>query len=1833
MEPPECPVCLAAYDGDEAVPRVLACGHSACEACLARLPRPLPQAVRCPACTQLVKLPPQGPASLPKNIDLLRLCNPEPDRAGRDRSRRESSDDDRRVIRELFVGKTWSDQFYAAWKEWILPCDAVSVKEDRGGDQRDFCYNLVGRIGRVDSGLLSMRCREKQEISLVPMASLSNGSEDSSGFRFDYVARVLTCLSSIGEEALNELSLILRASLRRQCRVCQVYGLWGNLKDEVLYLVCERLNGQVLRVFDEVPQFDGVDGNDVNKDWVSNFAITGMEICEGVVSLHKQGLIAGCLGLSCMKIDEFGHVYIDLNEILVLERKVARVAGKYVSDGKRIDNKELHKIFYELLESDSLLSPEVLFELLRRWDAKLDDSGSSYFIGYGSDVWVLGCMLIRLLLGATFPGDTWNVREEDDSDFSVLYNNWLENVGSLLEKKVTSNFVSLRLVLLECFNLDPQTRPLITDVRKCIRELIVGYQCCNGAIEEEVVREDPEFHCLTFGKLCRMAWKSSDTWRKDLHGSEHAGGADIQSGKVGVDKELVEGLSEQSVRCKDLQGHLDCITGFAIGGGFLFSSSFDKTVQVWSLQDFSHIHSFRGHEHKVTAVIYADGEQQLCVSADSGSGICVWKIHSPMMEEPLKKWYEQKDWRYSGIHALAYSRNGYLYTGSGDKLIKAWSLQDCTLSCSMDGHKSVVSTMVAFDGVLYSGSWDGTVRLWCLSDHSPLAVLGEDIPGSMSPVLSITGERHFLVAVHENGSIKVWKNDVFIKSAKVHNSAIFAVSLEGKWLITGGREKTINILELSDDELQVDIRPVGSIPCGSVVTALLSWQGKIFAGCANRSAKENNGRVARTWRDFASLNYWVVRDYYRLVEAVNYLEPQMQRLTDDQLAAKTLEFRRRLGQGETLADIQSEAFAVVREAAKRKLGMRHFDVQIIGGAVLHDGSIAEMKTGEGKTLVSTLAAYLNALTGEGVHVVTVNDYLAQRDAEWMGRVHRFLGLSVGLIQKGMKSAERRRNYQCDITYTNNSELGFDYLRDNLAGNSEHLVMRWPKPFHFAIVDEVDSVLIDEGRNPLLISGEASEDAARYPVAAKVADLLVQGVHYKVELKDNSVELTEEGIELAELALETNDLWDERDPWARFVMNALKAKEFYRRDVQYIVRNGKALIINELTGRVEEKRRWSEGIHQAVEAKEGLKIQADSVVVAQITYQSLFKLYPKLSGMTGTAKTEEKEFLKMFHTPVVEVPTNLPNIRKDLPIQAFATARGKWQYACEEVEYMFRQGRPVLVGTTSVKNSEHLSDLLKEWKIPHNVLNARPKYAAREAEIVAQAGRKYAVTISTNMAGRGTDIILGGNPKMLAKEIVEDSLLSFLTQEVSELEADGDILPEKVLSKIKVGPSSLALLAKTALMAKYVRKSEGKYWTLKEARSIISESVEISQSTDIKELHRLVNEQAEMYPLGPTIAIAYLEVLKDCEVHCLNEGAEVKRLGGLHVIGTSLHESRRIDNQLRGRAGRQGDPGSTRFMVSLQDEMFQKFNFDTEWAVRLISKITNDEDIPIEGDAIVKQLLALQINAEKYFFGIRKSLVEFDEVLEVQRKHVYDLRQLMLMGDSESCSQHIYQYMQAVVDEIVISNVNPAKHPSTWSLNKLLEELFSISGKLLDGLFSGITEEALLEPLTHLDDINSVDISNFNLPNLPKPPNTFRGIHMKSASLKRWLVICSDDMAKNGRYRSAICLLRKYLGDLLIASYLDAVQESGYDYAYVKEIERAVLVKTLDCFWRDHLVNMNRLSSAVNVRSFGHRNPLEEYKIDGCRFFISMLSATRRLTVESLTRYWSSPLETQEIYMS
>ncbi|GLJ48217.1 hypothetical protein SUGI_1018150 [Cryptomeria japonica] len=970
--------------------------------------------------------------------------------------------------------------------------------------------------------------------------------------------------------------------------------------------------------------------------------------------------------------------------------------------------------------------------------------------------------------------------------------------------------------------------------------------------------------------------------------------------------------------------------------------------------------------------------------------------------------------------------------------------------------------------------------------------------------------------------------------------------------------------------------------------------------------KKDLDYLRKNWRKMTSLNYWIIRDYHVLVSAVNVLEPDMQRLTNKQLQAKTKEFRCRLRDGETLDDIQAEAFAVVREAARRTLGMRHFDVQIIGGAVLHDGAIAEMKTGEGKTLVSTLAAYLNSLTGRGVHVVTVNDYLAQRDAEWMGRIHRFLGISVGLIQSSMGPEERKANYTCDITYSSNSEIGFDYLRDNLGQSKEHLVMRWPKPFNFAIVDEVDSVLIDDGRNPLLISGEAPSDAARFPVAAQVANLLVRDYHYNVELKENAVELTEEGIATAELALDTDDLWDERDPWARFVINALKAKEFYRRDVNYIVKDGQVQIINELTGRVEERRRWADGIHQSVEAKEGVDIHPDTSVVAQITYQSLFKLYPKLSGMTGTAKTEEKEFLKIYQMPVVEVPTNLTNIRKDLPLQVFATASGKWEKVREEVEFMYSLGRPVLVGTTSVEHSEYLSELLREWEIPHNVLNARPKYAAREAQIVAQAGRKGAITISTNMAGRGTDIILGGNHEMLAEEIIEDSLMCFMTKEAPNIDMDGAPLSQLGLAKVKLSPSSLGSLAKTVVTVKHVCQRDGEIWSYREAKSKISASLELSRSKDVNELESLAGGESSTFRLGPMIALAYLAVLKDCKVHCTKEGLEVKRLGGLHVIGTSLHESRRIDNQLRGRAGRQGDPGSTRFMISLQDDMFVKFNFNTEWAVNLISKVTSNENIPIEGDTIKNQLLGLQKSAEQYYFGLRKNLVEFDEVLEVQRKHVYDLRQSLLLDDTGICRQRIYQYMQAVMDEIVLRNVNSHKAPRYWNLRNLLDDFHAITERAFVDTFAGVSEETFAVSLEHFCRMHIQELDTFQIQNLPVPPDMFKGIHAKAFSFKRWLLLTSDGSVMSGKYQDNVNLLRKYFGDFLIASYIEAVRDSGYDNTYAQEVERAIALKALDSFWRDHLLNMNRLNTAVSVRGFGSRNPLEEYKIDGCRISLCQL---------------------------
>ena len=490
-----------------------------------------------------------------------------------------------------------------------------------------------------------------------------------------------------------------------------------------------------------------------------------------------------------------------------------------------------------------------------------------------------------------------------------------------------------------------------------------------------------------------------------------------------------------------------------------------------------------------------------------------------------------------------------------------------------------------------------------------------------------------------------------------------------------------------------------------------------------------------------------LKKYQPYITEINLLEEDIKPLSDEQLKAKTVEFKQRLANGETLDDILPEAFAVVRESGRRVLGLRHFDVQLQGGIILHTGQIAEMKTGEGKTLVATLPSYLNALTGKGVHVITVNDYLARRDAEWMGQVHRFLGLSVGLIQSTMTPSERQKNYQCDITYVTNSEIGFDYLRDNMSTSMAEVVQR---PFNFCVIDEVDSILVDEARTPLIISGQVERPTEKYLQAAEIAFALKNEEHYEVNEKDRNVLLTDEGFAESENQLGVTDLFDPEDPWAHFMFNAIKAKELFLKDVNYIVRNDEVVIVDEFTGRVLPGRRWSDGLHQAIEAKEHVEIQPETQTLATITYQNLFLLYPKLGGMTGTAKTEEVEFEKIYKREVTIIPTNQVRRREDLSDMVFKTEPGKWGAIAKECAEMHENGRPVLVGTTSVEKSELLSRLLKEMNIPHELLNARPENVEREAEIIAQAGRSGAVTIATNMAGRGTDIILGGNSEYMAR---------------------------------------------------------------------------------------------------------------------------------------------------------------------------------------------------------------------------------------------------------------------------------------------------------------------------------------------------------------------------------------------------------------------------------------------------------------------------------------------------
>jgi preprotein translocase subunit SecA len=735
---------------------------------------------------------------------------------------------------------------------------------------------------------------------------------------------------------------------------------------------------------------------------------------------------------------------------------------------------------------------------------------------------------------------------------------------------------------------------------------------------------------------------------------------------------------------------------------------------------------------------------------------------------------------------------------------------------------------------------------------------------------------------------------------------------------------------------------------------------------------------------FGSANERLLKKLWPIVARINALEPEVKALSDEQLRGRTVELRERLQQRlegsadlvpvarklleqEALDELLPEAFACVREASIRTTGMRHFDVQLIGGMVLHRGMIAEMKTGEGKTLVATLPVYLNALLGKGAHVVTVNDYLAHRDAEWMGKIYRFLGLEVGCIQNDMNDFERQEAYKADITYGTNNEFGFDYLRDNMKFDVATCVQRG---HYFGIVDEVDSILIDEARTPLIISGASDDSTTKYYEADAVIPKLTRDTDYQVDEKQHTATLTEAGIEKAERILGYGNLYDPSNMEILHCLHqALVAHTLYHRDKQYIVRDGEVVIVDEFTGRIMQGRRWSDGLHQAVEAKEGVKIERETQTLATITLQNYFRMYQKLAGMTGTAETESVEFAKIYNLDVTSIPTHRPMVRTDNPDVIYRTLDEKWDAVAEEIRGLSEKGQPVLVGTVSVENSELIAHRLKQMGVKHNVLNAKPENAGREAEIVAQAGRRSAVTIATNMAGRGTDILLGGNPEFLGRELLKK-------REIDPDEAD--------------------------------------------------------------------SEQIEA---------AILEVKPDTEA----EHDEVVRLGGLHILGTERHESRRIDNQLRGRSGRQGDPGSSRFYLSLEDDLMRIFAGDRVKAI--MARLGMEQGVAIESKMVSRRIESAQKNVEGHNFTIRKHLIEYDDVMNKQRETIYSLRRQLL--EQPDHREELDTIAEDLLDLSLDQFLSLQTSPSEWDLRGFKVQMLHQFGFDMDA--EGIDLERLERP--------------------------------------------------------------------------------------------------------------------------------------------------------------------------
>lgn len=731
-------------------------------------------------------------------------------------------------------------------------------------------------------------------------------------------------------------------------------------------------------------------------------------------------------------------------------------------------------------------------------------------------------------------------------------------------------------------------------------------------------------------------------------------------------------------------------------------------------------------------------------------------------------------------------------------------------------------------------------------------------------------------------------------------------------------------------------------------------------------------------------NFLFHRKIYKLesqIQKIRTEENSIKEYSNDQLKKKNQFLYEQFYNGQTLNQILPKAYACITEIIKRTLNLKLFDVQLMGAIVLHEGKIAEMQTGEGKTLVAIVAAYLNALSKQGVHIITVNEYLAERDFLLASQIFKHLDIRVGLIKQSMSTKERQDAYKCDITYITNSELGFDYLRDNMSINNKDLVQR---SFNFGIIDEVDSILIDEARTPLIISGPTETQVDRYRQSFIISSLLSKNIDYSVDEKSKSINLTEEGITKCEKHLKISNLYNINNAWIPYILNSLKAKELFIKNIHYIVKNDEVVIVDEFTGRIMNGRRWSDGLHQAIEVKENVTIQQENKTLASITYQNLFLLYKKLSGMTGTAKTEEIELDKIYSLEVIAIPTNRKNLRKDLPDLVYKNEHSKWQAIANECFDMYQIGQPTLIGTTNVEKSEFLAQILSELNIKYNLLNAKPENIARESEIIAQAGRKHSITIATNMAGRGTDIMLGGNPYIMSKIII----INYIKNQLNEKSIycidskDMDQNTYQVLTALSL--KEIQLFKNTAELDEHIDK--------------------IINNTE-KNLNKEVSNK---------IRSIYMDLLQIYEKKFVNEKEEILKLGGLYVIGTERHESRRIDNQLRGRAGRQGDVGLSRFFISLEDNLLRIFG--GEKISQLMQKLNIDDRIPIESTVLTQSLNSAQKKVESYFYDIRKQLFDYDEVLNSQRQAIYNERKRIL--ESTFTRDCILEYGESTIDALI-----------------------------------------------------------------------------------------------------------------------------------------------------------------------------------------------------------------------